>query len=154
MLHQIAEKMILTGLIKHLIALVEDERLHVTKRQLLVTNKGVQTSRRSDNNIGMRLLGRKDFNVLLHRSAAVEHCRLDIRKVFAEPGILVLNLIGQLSSVAHDKNGTLARNGLELVKSCQHKHSRLSKTGLGLAKYVDIQDRRRNANLLDCMWSE
>jgi hypothetical protein len=37
-----------------------------------------------------------------------------------------------------------------LVKGSENEDRGLTETGLGLAKNIDVQNRRRNANLLDC----
>lgn len=99
----------------------------------------------------MGILGRKDFNVLLDRSAAIKHRSLHVWHIFAESGIFVLDLISQLSSRAHDQDRASSRNWLKLVESGQGKNSCLSETGLGLTENVDIKDSCWDADLLDCM---
>jgi hypothetical protein len=52
--------------------------------------------------------------------------------------------------VAHDEDGALARDWLQLVESGQDEDRGLSKTGLGLAENIDVEDCGRDAVLLDC----
>lgn len=139
-----------TNLIQHLVTLVKNECLDVTQRKLLVTDQGVETTRSSNDDVGERFLVRKDFNVLLNRSTSVEDCSLYIGKVLAEPSILVLDLVCQLTGVAHNKDGALPRNSFQLVESSQDENRGLSETRLSLAENVDVQDSGRNADLLDC----
>ena len=106
----------LTSLVKHLVALIKHESLDVAQRQLLVTNKSVQAPRSADDDIGVRILVGKDFDILLNRRTSVKNGGLHIRKVFAETSVLVLDLVGELTSVAHDEDRALSRDRLELVE--------------------------------------
>ena len=141
---------ILTNLIKHLVALIENESLDVAQRQLLIADQSVQTTGSGNHNVGVALLVRQNLDVLLDGSATVEDGSLDVGQVFGESGVLVLDLVGQLTSVAHHKDGALSRNGLQLVESGQDEDRSLTETGLGLAKNIDVEDSSRNADLLDC----
>ena len=94
----------LTDLIEHLVALIEDEALDVAKTELLVADQGVQTTGSSNNDVRVGLLAGEELDILLHRSTTVENSSLHIGHVLAEPGVFVLNLIGELTSVAHDEN--------------------------------------------------
>jgi hypothetical protein len=93
-----------TNLIEHLVALVENENLDVAKPQLLVAYQSVETAWGCDNYVRVGLLVGQDFDVLLHGSSSVEDRGLDVWKVLAKSGVLVLDLVGQFTSVAHDKN--------------------------------------------------
>lgn len=97
----------------------------------------------------MRFLVLEDFRILLDGSTTVEHTSLDIWHVLAETVVLVSDLEGQLASVAHDQNGTLASNRLDLLKGGKDEHGRLTKTGLGLADNVTSEESLRDASLLD-----
>lgn len=143
-----------TNLIQHLVTLVKNEGLHAAERQLLLANQRVQTTWSTNDDVGVRLLVREHFNILLHRGTTVEHGSLDIRQVLAESRVLVLDLVRQLAGVAHDKDGAFARNRLQLMESGQNEDSGLSKARLGLAKHIDVEDRGRNADLLDCSDAE
>ena len=76
---------------------------------------------------------RQSFDVLLHRCSAVKDASLDIGKILAEPGVFVLNLIGEFARVTHDKSGALAGHWLDLLKRCKDKDSSLTETRLCLA---------------------
>jgi hypothetical protein len=52
--------------------------------------------------------------------------------------------------VAHNKDGALAGDRLQLVKSGQNEDRGLSETGLGLAENIDVEDCGGDAVLLDC----
>lgn len=139
-----------TNLLQHLVTFVENESLHAAERQLLLANQGVQPTRSANDDVGERVFVREHLNILLNRGTTVEHGGLDVRKVLAESRVLVLDLERQLAGVAHDKDGALAGNRLQLVKSRQDEDCSLSKTGLGLAEHIDVEDRGRDADLLDC----
>lgn len=143
-------RQIRTNLIEHLVALVEDEHFDAAKAKLLLTHKSIESSRSTDNDMRMGILVGQDLNVLLHGRAAVEDRGLHIRKILAEAGVLVLDLVGQLTSVAEDQDSGLASNGFELLQSGEDEHSRLTKTRLRLAENVGTDDSLRNAVLLDC----
>ena len=145
---------VLTRLVEHLVALVEHKSLNVAQGKLLVTDKSVQAPGSANNDVRVGVLVGKDFNVLLNRGTSVENGCLDVRKVFAETSVLVLDLVGELTSMAHDEDRALARYGLKLVESREHEHGGLSKTRLGLAENIDVQNRGRDTNLLDCMWRQ
>lgn len=139
-----------TNLIQHLVTLVKNECLDVTQRELLVTDQSVETTRSSNDDVGERFLVGKDFDVLLNWSTSVKDCSLHIGKVLAEPSILVLDLVCQLTSVTHNKDGAFPRNSFQLVEGSQDEDRGFSETRLGLAENVDVQDSGRNADLLDC----
>lgn len=140
----------LTDLVKHLVALVENKGLDITERELLVTDQSVQTTGRRDDDVGVGLRARQNLDILLDGSTTVENRGLDIGQVLGETGVLVLDLVGQLASVAHHEDGALAGNGLQLVEGGQDEDRGLTETRLGLAENVDVQNRSRNADLLDC----
>lgn len=140
----------LTDLIQHPVTLIQNKGLDIAQGQLLIADQSIQAAGSADNDVGKGVLVRKHLNVLLDWSAPVEHRRLHIREILAEPSILVLDLIGKLASMAHDQDGAFSGNRVELVESRQNEDSGLSETRLGLAKYIDVQDRGRDADLLDC----
>ena len=84
----------------------------------------------------VRLLVRQCFEVLLHRGSTIKDASLHLGHVLAETCVLVLDLVGQLASVAHDQDGTFARDWLDLLKGGKDKYCCLTKTGFGLAKYI------------------
>lgn len=144
----------LTDLVKHLVTLVKNEGLDVAQRQLLVTDQGVQTTGGGDDNVGVSLLVGEHLNILLDGSTTVEDGSLDIGQVLGETGVFVLDLVGELTSVAHHKDRALASNGLQLVKSGENEDCGLTETGLGLAENIDVQDGSRDTDLLHCREAE
>jgi hypothetical protein len=96
------------------------------------------------------LLVLQNLSVLLDWGSSVEHGSLDVWHVLAETGILVLNLVSQLTSVAHNQDRCLARDRFDLLKGSQHENRGFSETRFGLAKDVGAEDCLWNAYLLDC----
>ena len=140
----------LTDLIEHLVALVEDEHAHAAEPQVLVTNKSIETTGRADNDVRMCFLVLEHLGIFLNGSTTVEDTRLDVGHVLAEAVILVADLEGELTSVAHDQHGALASNRLDLLKRGQDEHSRFTETGLGLADDVTAQHSLGDTCLLNC----
>lgn len=97
----------------------------------------------------MGLLVLEDFGILLDRSTTVEDTSLDVGHVLAEAVVLVANLEGQLAGMAHDQDGTLASNRLDLLKGGKDEDSRLTKTGLGLTDDVASKESLWDTGLLD-----
>jgi hypothetical protein len=94
----------LTNLIKHLVALIENEDLDAAEAKDLVADKGVETTWSTDDDVWvLGLIGQK-FSIGLDWSSTIEDTSSDFWHVLAESGILVLDLVGQLTSVAHDKD--------------------------------------------------
>lgn len=139
-----------TDLVEHLVALVENKGLNVAEGQLLVANEGVQTTGGGNHDVGVGILARQDVEILLDGSTTVEDRGLDVGQVLGETGVLVLDLVGKLTSVTHDQDLALASNGLQLVEGGENEDSSLTETGLGLAKNIDVQDGSWNASLLNC----
>lgn len=54
-------------------------------------------------------------------STTVKDRSSDVGKVFAESGILVLDLVGQLAGVAENDDTDLSGNRLELLQCADHK---------------------------------
>ena len=121
-----------TDLVKHLVALIKNERLDVSQVQVLIADQCIETAWRADNDVGCRVLVLEGLDVGSHGCAPEEDLSLDIWQVLAESGIFVLDLVGQFSSVTHYQDGTFSRNRLELVKCGEDEDSSLTKTRLGL----------------------
>lgn len=83
---------------------------------MLVPNQSVQSARRTNNDVGELVLVLQELDVFGHRRTTIEDGGLDIWQIFAESCILVLDLEGQLSGVAHDENLALTRNRVERVQ--------------------------------------
>jgi hypothetical protein len=129
---------VLTWLVQHLVTFIEDEVLQACKSELLVTNKGVNTSWCAHNDVGVGVLVGQDVDVLLDRGTTVEHGDADVRQELGKAVVLVLDLESQLTGVAHDQDSRGARLRLlvHLLEGGQHEDGRLSETRLGLAKHV------------------
>ena len=117
---------------------------------MLVADQGVQTTWGSDDNVWVGILVLQGLNILHHWGSTVEDSGLDLWHVLAEASILVLDLVSQLTSVAHDENGALAGDWLDLLESGEDEDGSLTKTRLGLAEDVGAENCLRNADLLDC----
>jgi hypothetical protein len=143
---------VLTGLVKHLVTLIEDEVLQVGEAQVPVTDERVDTARSSDNDVGVGVLVAQKLNVLLDGCTTVEDADLDIGQELCETVVLVPDLVGQLTSVAHDEDGRDTGLGLliHLLEGGEDEDGRLSETRLGLAENVVAENGLGNGNLLDC----
>lgn len=98
----------------------------------------------------MGVLVLQDLSILLDGSTTVEDAGLDVGHVLGESVVLVANLEGQLTGVAHNQNRALAGDGLDLLESGEDKDSSLSQTRLGLADNITTEKSLGNACLLDC----
>jgi hypothetical protein len=129
---------ILTRLVQHLVALIEDEVLQVGKAKMSITNEGVDTTGSTDNDVGVGLLVAKKLDVLLNGSSSVKDTNLDVRQELSKAVVLVADLVGQLASVAHyqDSGGTGFGLLVHLLEGCENEDRGLSETGLGLAKDI------------------
>ena len=117
---------------------------------MLVANQSIETAGGADDDVGVSLLVLQDFSVLLDGGTAVENASLDIRHVFAESVVLVSDLERELASVAHDQDGALAGNGLDLLESGEDEDGGFTETGLGLTDDVAAEHGLRDASLLNC----
>lgn len=142
-----------TNLVQHLVTLIKDKLLDRTKAELLLTDEGVETTWGGDNDVRVSLLVLEELNVLGDGSTTVENGSLDLRHVLAESGVLVLDLVGELTGVAHNKDGGLAIDWLNLLEGRENENCSLTQTRLGLAENVGTQDSLRNADLLDCCFA-
>jgi len=136
-------------LVEHLVALVQDENTHTAETENLVTDQRIKTTRGSDDDMRASILALDDLYILLDRGAAIEDAGLDIGQVLAEAVVLVADLECELARVAHDEDGDLAGNRLNLLQGGQNEDCSLAKTGLGLADDVATKQSLGNASLLD-----
>jgi len=100
--------------------------------------------------VRVSLLAAQDLDILLDRSAAIEHASLDVRHILGEAVVLVLDLVGKLTGVAHDQYGGLAGDRFDLLQAGQDEDGGLSETGLGLAHHIRAKNSLGNDVLLDC----
>ena len=117
-----------TDLVEHLVALVEDELADVAKLEMLVANKRIETTWRGDDDVWMCLLIPQNFDVLVDLSASIEDTSLHVWQVLAETLVLGADLVGQFTSVAHDKHGGLALDWLDLLERSKHEDGGLTET--------------------------
>jgi hypothetical protein len=143
---------LLTGLVKHLVALIEDEVLQIGKAEVPVADESVDTAGGTDDDVGVGVLVGEKLDVCLDGCSAVEDTDPDIGEELGETVVLVSDLIGQLTSVAHNQNRGDTSLGLlvHLLQGSEDEDGCLSETGLGLAENVVTEDGLRNSNLLDC----
>ena len=136
----------LTQLLEHFVAFVEDEMLEMLQIELLAPDQGQDPARSAHHD--MRAVGLEHLLVLGDGQAAEEDADFDALSVLGEPLVLLADLEGQLSGVAHDQDTHLAVHGLNLLESCQDEDGRLAHSGLGLAEDVHAQDGLRDAFVL------
>mmetsp|Transcript_28086 Transcript_28086/g.68097 ORF Transcript_28086/g.68097 Transcript_28086/m.68097 type:complete len:241 (-) Transcript_28086:832-1554(-) len=133
-------------LFQHLIALIENEVLDTLRVQIFVAAQLQHTAGRSDDDVGR--LGLEDALVLGDGHATIEHFRLNVRQVSAEPLKLVGDLIGELASVAKDESTNSCFFRLQLVQARKDEDGRLAHTRLRLTQNVHAQDGLRDALVL------
>jgi hypothetical protein len=137
-------------LVEHLVTLVEDKDANAAKSQSLVTDKSLETTRSTDNDMRASFLVLERLHVGLDGSTTIEDTGLDVGHVLAETVVLVADLVGQLTSVAHDNHRDLSVHGLNLLKGSKNEDSSLTQTGLGLADNVTTEECLGDTGLLDC----
>jgi hypothetical protein len=127
--------------------------LQVGKTKVTVTDESVDTSGSSDDNVRVSLLVAKGFNVLLHGCSTVEDTNLYVGQELGETVVLIPDLVGKFTSVAHDENR--CDTGLwllvHLLQSSKDEDGSLTKTRLGLTENIVTKDSLGNSDLLDCM---
>jgi hypothetical protein len=129
----------LTRLIKHLVALIQDENANAAKTESLVADKSLETTWSTNNDVGAGVLVLEGFHVRLDGSTTIEDGCLDVGHILAETVVLITNLVSKLTSVAHDHNRNFSVDGLDLLQSSKDEDSRLTKTGLGLADNITTE---------------
>lgn len=140
----------LTDLIKHLVTLVEDENLTAAETQELISDQCVQSTGSSNNDVWVGVLVLEDLGILGNRGTSVEDSSLDVWHILAESGIFVLDLISQLTGMAHNQHRGLASDWLNLLKSRKNEDSSLTETRFGLAEDIGSENRLWDTHLLDC----
>lgn len=98
----------------------------------------------------VRVLVLQNLGILLDGGSTIEHRGLDIRHVFAESCILVLDLVRELTSVTHDEDGRFAIDRLDLLETGKDEDGGLTETGFGLAENIGSENCLRDTNLLNC----
>jgi hypothetical protein len=85
--------------------------------EALVPNEGVEATGGTDHDVRALVLGLEEVLVDLDGRSTVEDTGADVGHVLGETGVLVLDLVGELTSVAEDDDRDLAVDGLDLLKS-------------------------------------
>lgn len=116
MTDQEKQKQPLTDCIEELVTLVENKVLDVGSVEGLVSDERVETTGSSDDDVWAGVLVLERLGVGLLAGTAVEDRGPDVGHVLAEPRVLVLDLVGQLSGVAEDDDAHLSSNGLDLLE--------------------------------------
>jgi hypothetical protein len=98
----------------------------------------------------MSVLIVENVDIFLHGDTAEEDRCFDIREILGEAVIFIVDLVRQLTSVAHDNYRSLAINRLDLLKCREHEDGSLSETRFGLADNIVSKDGLRDAELLNC----
>lgn len=140
----------LTRLIEHLVALIEDEVTDAAEAKGLIAHKGFETPGSTNDDVGAVVLVLEGLDIVLDGHSTVENAGLDVGQVLAEPVVLIANLVGQFTSVAHNDNRDLAIDWLYLLKSGEHEDSSLTQTGLGLADDISTEKGLGDTSLLNC----
>lgn len=141
---------ILTGLIQHLVALVEDEHLEVVELEILSVYQGQDSAWGSNHDVGGLLRVLQQLNVIIDWNTAVEGSTSDLLEVLGESVELLLDLIRQLSGVAQDQGRSWLWVGLiDLVQDRKDEDSGLTHARHGLAEDVFARDSGWDALLLD-----
>lgn len=135
-------------LIKHLVALVENEHLQVVEIEGLGVDEGEDATGRTNYDVG-RLRTLENLLIVLHGHTTVEHLSDNVRQVLGETSNLVLDLEGKLTSVAHDEGGRGLGVLLELVEHREDEHGGLTHARDGLADDIATLHGIGDALLLD-----
>ena len=117
---------------------------------MFVSYQLVHSTGRCNDNVRVGLLVLEKFGILGNRSSTIEDGSLHLRHIFAESSVLVLNLVRKFTGVAHNKDGGLAIDWLDLLERGEDEYGGLTKTGFGLAKNIGTENSLRNSQLLDC----
>jgi hypothetical protein len=144
------EVVVPTYLIQHLVTLIEYEGLDISKSEVLVTNKSLQSTRGSNNDVWVCVLVLKCLSILCDRNTSEENCCLDLWHVFRETLELIHDLISKFAGVAHDQDRSLAGDRLDILEGGQNKNCGFTESRLGLTKYIGTEYCLGNGVLLDC----
>lgn len=90
-----------TGLLKHFVALVENEHAEVREVKVALLDEGQDAARSAHDDVGL-LETLEKSHVLVDRHAAVDDLGADVRQLRLESLELLLDLVGELSVVAED----------------------------------------------------
>lgn len=133
-----------------LVTLIHHKVTNVRQVQCLLFSKGLDAAGGTDDDVGALGGILEGLTLSLDGQTTEEVAHTDVLHVGSETLVLVANLECQFTGVAHDKDGDLAIDGLNLLKGRDYKHSSLTHTRLGLANDVHTKDGLGDALVLDC----
>lgn len=81
-----------------------------------ISNEGVQSTRSSDDDVRAGRLVLEQLLIDLDGRSTVEYSRSNVRHVFTESGVFVLDLVRELPGVTENDDGDLPIDGLDLLK--------------------------------------
>jgi len=136
-------------LLEDLVALINNKVLNTRDLEALVADESVHSTGGTDNDVRALGLVLKHGLVFGDGRASVDNTGADIGHVLGETGVLVSDLIGKLASVAKNKDGDFAVDGLDLLKGSEDEDGGFTHTRLGLADDVHAENGLRDAFLLD-----
>lgn len=117
--------------------------------ECFVSHEPIETAGRRNDDVRALCLVLEDLDVLGDWGSTVEHGGPHVGHVLGESPVLVFNLVGQFTSVAHDEDGDFAVDGFKLLEGSENEDGGLSVTRFGLAEDVHAEDGLRDTFLLD-----
>ena len=144
---------LLTCLIQHLVALVENEHLEVFELQIFSAWQSQDSTWSSDDDMWACLWVFQKLHIIIDWNTTVKSGTSDLLQVFCESVKFLLDLVGQLSGVAQDKSWSwLWISLINLVEDRQDEDSGLSHTRDSLAENILSGNCSWDALLLNLRW--
>lgn len=154
----------LTESFQHLVAFVQNKVLDLRAVQSLVLGQSQHTTRGSNGNVGTSVLVLELLNVARDGRSTVKDLSSDVGHEFRETLELVLDLVGEFSSVAENNDAGLAidwlaarqrdfeqeMGHLHLLQRGKDEDGSLTHTRFGLTQNIGTKDSLGNTLLLDC----
>ena len=133
--------------VKHLVALVQNEHLQVVQRQSLVADQSQDTSGRTHYNVRSLVTLEQ---LLLHSDglASVDHLSSHVGHELGKTSEFALDLVSKLTSVAHDQGRARVGVLAQALQHVQHKDGSFAHSRHSLAEHIHTEDSLRNALLL------
>lgn len=134
---------------QNLVTLIDDEGLDVVQTNTLLLNKCVQSTWSSHHDVRASVLVLQLLQVSRDWSSSVEHVSLDVWHILGETGVLITDLVSQLSGVTDNQGGDFTWDWVQLLQGGQHENGSLTQTRLSLTQDVGSQDGLRDTDLLN-----
>mmetsp|Transcript_13149 Transcript_13149/g.42022 ORF Transcript_13149/g.42022 Transcript_13149/m.42022 type:complete len:250 (-) Transcript_13149:59-808(-) len=134
-------------LVQTLVALIKHKLCGLVKLEVLVAQEAQHAARRADQDV--RAVCLQHLTILGDGHASIDYARLDVLEVLCEAVKLVLDLVGELASVADDQDFHGLLRSIQLLETSQDKDSSLAHARLGLAEHIGAEDGLRDALVLD-----